>query len=244
LGRSGRRGELDPTRDESRPSALWARIYETTRRRILSCDLPPGAPISEMSLAKEYSTSSTPVRDALGRLRQEGLITRGPGRSYRVAQLTLADVRELAELRYVLESGIVRLAIERAGLEDIEQLRQLSQLGDAKDLSGRQLIERNRAFHLTVAKVSGNQRAIIALTRVLDDSERLFHIGIRALPGEQMEQAHLALVEAIAARDVDRAVSICKHEAFDTSERVLQLILRDPWGTNSQLLSAVSAEGA
>jgi DNA-binding GntR family transcriptional regulator len=198
-----------------------------------------------MSLAKEYATSPTPVRDALGRLRQEGLITRGPGRSYRVTPLTLADVRELAELRYVLESGIVHLVIERATPEDIEQLRQVSQLEDAGDLSGPQLIERNRAFHLAVAKLSGNQRAVAALTRVLDDSERLFHIGIRALPRDQMEQGHLSLVEAIQARDVDTAMTICKHEAFDTSERVLQMLLREPWGVDTQRLGAISAqEGA
>jgi len=198
-----------------------------------------------MSLAKEYATSPTPVRDALGRLRQEGLVTRGPGRGYRVAPLTLADVRELAELRYILESGVVRLAIQRATVEDIRQLRELSRLEDGKNLSGPELIQRNRTFHIALAKLARNVRTTAALGRVLDDSERLFHIGIRALPSDQMEKSHLSLVEAIEQGDFDTAVRICEHEAFDTSERVLQLLLREPWGTQGQLLTAVTAqEGA
>jgi len=219
---------------------LWSHIYEETRRRILTCALLPGSLVSENGLAAEFGSSPTPVRDALGRLRQEGLVTRGEGRGYRVAPLTLADVRELAELRFMIESGIVRLAIQRATPADTQRLRELGRAPEGEAISGPELIQRNRIFHLALARASRNARAEVALTRVLDDSERLFHIGIRALPSDEMAQMHLSLIDAIDHREVETAVTICEHEAFDTSKRVLQQLLHEPWGTEGQLVGAVT----
>src|SRR5580658_1688074 len=92
--------------------ARWADVYERLRRRILTLDLEPGTQLSESSLAVEYGVSPTPVRDALGRLSQENLVTTRPGRGYWVAPLEIRDLHQLAEFRFILERGVCEILIQ------------------------------------------------------------------------------------------------------------------------------------
>ena len=88
-------------------------VYEALRADILCCALPPGSAISEASLAARYSYGKSPVRLALSRLRQEGLVHASPRRSFVVSSITLRDVHDLYELRLVLEPAGARLAAGR-----------------------------------------------------------------------------------------------------------------------------------
>src|SRR3712207_1225805 len=85
-------------------AARWAYVYDNLRLRILTLELAPGASLTESLVAKELDVSPTPVRDALGRLCQDGLVEVVNGRGYRVAPLTVPDIAEICDLRFALES--------------------------------------------------------------------------------------------------------------------------------------------
>ncbi|MDO8836976.1 MAG: GntR family transcriptional regulator, partial [Vicinamibacterales bacterium] len=89
--------ELDPT--VSSPAAISDRVYATLKHRILTCVLLPGQRVVEKELCAEMGISRTPLREALNRLALEGLVVLRPYRGYVIAPLTVADFRELCELR-------------------------------------------------------------------------------------------------------------------------------------------------
>jgi len=204
----------------------WEKVYRDTRQRILTLELAPGSSLSEISVAREFGISATPARDALGRLCQEGLVVVGPGRGYSVAGLSISDVAQLAEARYVVESGIVQVAIRRARPDQVAHIRTIAQRLEESDLDFGELIERNQDFHIAVAELTGNRRLIDMLRRVVDDSRRIFHLGITALPVEEMIGAHRRLIDAIESKDVVAALVVCEQEAYGTSERVVAQLIR------------------
>ncbi len=213
-------------RSSTRPESQWEAVYRETRRRILTLELAPGTPLSEITVAEEFGTSPTPARDALGRLRQEGLVVQARGRRYAVAGLSISDISELSELRFVLESGIVQIAIQRVTPDRLNHVRDVAGTLEEPGLGFSELIERNQDFHLAVAELTGNQRVTGALRRVLEDSKRIFHLGITALPVDEMVETHRRLVEAIERGDLDAAIGVCDIEAFGTAERVVGQLMR------------------
>jgi len=220
-------------------AARWTFVYENLRNRILTLELAPGASLTEGFVAKELEVSPTPVRDALGRLCQDGLVEVVNGRGYRVAALTVADIGEICDLRFVVESGGLRLACERDDADGIAELRELSRLTGDQSVSPRELISRNQDFHVAIARIAGGRRTAEALERVMADSTRIFHLGLANFSSVGMQPTHDALVDAIEARDLERAVELCREECLGTSERVLARMLRSR-GTTIPLASSVA----
>jgi DNA-binding GntR family transcriptional regulator len=208
--------------------ARWAQIHAQLRRRILSCELAPGASVSEVALAREYDVSPTPVRDALARLRQEGLVSPANGRSYQVTPISLSDFRSLGDARFVLESGIARIVIAEATRAEIDELEKIARLPHPRPIDPSELIALNRAFHLAVAQLTNNHRLVAMLAQALDESERLFNLGIVSWPVEHLEETHLELVEALRRRDLEKATAICLQETQETNQRVLEALMRNP----------------
>lgn len=88
----------------SAPVSRPDHIYGILKYRILTCALRPGERLVEKPLTEELQTSRTPLREALNRLAQEDLVILTPYRGYAVSPLTVKDIRELCELRLILES--------------------------------------------------------------------------------------------------------------------------------------------
>lgn len=207
-------------------AARWAFVYDNLRSRILTLELAPGASLTESLVAKDLDVSPTPVRDALGRLCQDGLVEVVNGRGYRVAPLTVSDIAEICDLRFVVESGALRLACERVDGPGLEELRRLSELTGDASVGPRELIRRNQDFHVAIARLAGGRRVAEALERVMDDSTRIFHLGLATFSEVGMKPTHDAMVDAIEAKDYERAVELCREECFGTNERVLAQLLR------------------
>jgi DNA-binding GntR family transcriptional regulator len=135
-------------------------------------------------------------------------------------------MKQLAELRAILETGVVRLVAVRARPNDLATLRELARFERSQAFNGAELIRRNRFFHLHLSRLAANAPLTAAIARLFDDCERLFYLGITALPTEEMEATHLRLVDALERHDIDTAEAICEKEAHDTTERVLRALLR------------------
>src|SRR5436309_10950139 len=101
---------------------LWQRVYEHLREEILSERLEPGAELLEVPLSEELGVSRGPLREAIGRLAAEGLVTVRPRRGAVVRSLSKDEFLELYQVREALEMMAVRLAVPRLTNEDFEAL--------------------------------------------------------------------------------------------------------------------------
>src|SRR3954469_2687783 len=131
-------------------------IYEKLRAEILDCRLKPGADLREQELAARFAVSKSPVRDALLRLEREQLVTIAPRQGYRVAPISLSDARDLLRLRSVLEGACAAEAAREADGAELATLDRFRTFRPSHWLEG--FAGYNRAFHCTLARVSGNRR--------------------------------------------------------------------------------------
>src|SRR5579863_8467024 len=95
------------------------RTYSTLKQDIITCELKPGASVSEAELCRRYNVGRTPVREACRRLHEEALIQIIPFRGYFIAPVTIEEYRSLHEAQFVIEPACAALAAERATAAEI-----------------------------------------------------------------------------------------------------------------------------
>lgn len=205
------------------------RIYVELRRSIIMGHRMPGERLSIEEIAARYGTSVTPVRDALQMLSQEGLVTIKPRSGYFVTRITLKQLRDLLELREVLELASVERAAKRITESELEQLEHVHQgyTGD-DDESYDRYTDENRRFHYLVALASGNQELAEALGRLHD---RLARFMVIRRAGETMELTHARLIAALRAHDPEQARQAMIAELKETSAAILDRVIREEGGS-------------
>jgi len=184
------------------------RVYDELRQAIIELRLKPGEPLREVPLAEQLGVSKTPLREAFTRLEQEGLVETTSFKGAVVTGYSDRDLREIYELRALLEGAAARAAAERSSDETLEALRDLvarsRERRDAGDLPAlASLLER---FDIMLYDQVTNERigALIDTLRA-----HLTRIGklTEAIPGrvEASVEEHAAIVAAIVAHDADAA---------------------------------------
>jgi DNA-binding GntR family transcriptional regulator len=187
-----------------------AAAHERLRKAVIRLELAPGSPVSEAQLVARYGFSKAAVRSALARLRAEGLVLAEPRRGHVVAPLTLRDVREIYDLRLMLEPPAAAAAATRIEADELARLRTLSEpVLDRDDAASiERFMDANRAVHVSIAIAAGNRRAAVIIARLLDDSERARLLALRAGAGGRGLRAraeHQALLDALQAGDGEQA---------------------------------------
>jgi DNA-binding GntR family transcriptional regulator len=208
--------------------SLARQAYEALKQDILTCELRPGAQIFEGALAARYGMSKTPVREALNLLVQEGLVQVLPRRGYLVAPITLRDVQEVFQLRLLLETAAAELAAVHITEEQLRQLRALVEVrytyGDRASYA--RFLRANRAFHVAVAAASGNSRLAAFVERLLEDMERILHLGLDLRDSaEEMAAEHAALVDALLRGDGALARRVVTEQLQNSRKRVLEALV-------------------
>lgn len=206
---------------------LSSQAYLSIKNGIVTCELPPGQSIAQLDLAEKYQIGLTPVREALRQLAQEGFVQPVPRMGYIVKPITARDVQEIYEMRIILETSSVRLAASRG--TEIE-LRSLVEMADFtytyKDLpSYSRFLEKNMIFHQKIAVLSRNSRLTQQVTRTMDESTRVFHLGLDIRDSaEKMREDHLAVSRALLERDANLAERLIRSEILLSRERVMEAI--------------------
>jgi len=202
-------------------------IFHELRRDILACRLAPGTDLREAELAERFSVSKSPVRDALSRLVQEGLVIVMPRQGYRVAPISLKDVRDMFEYRVVLECASVRLALESASDEALRALDRFRVFHAAEHADG--FIGYNRAFHQALAELSGNARLIRAIAGQIDQMDRVVSMSVEAIgkrDPSRVVQQHCEIIDALQARDSRRAGRLVTRHVEEARKRVVGALTR------------------
>lgn len=198
-------------------------IYTQLRQAILTLELPPGSPMTERELESEFGASRTPVRAALLRLDTEGLVRR-QGRGFIVAPLDLDEIRMLAELREAIETAAVRLAVARASDDDIAALRQLIEDERAGSEADR-VLNASSAFHAQLTRLSGNTLMAESIGGAMARLARTRWLETQSSQSrENAWREHLEMIEAIEARDADRAAELAGAHIRGTTERLVALL--------------------
>lgn len=218
-------------RDDSQAVRLSDVAYERIRADVIRCDLPPGAEATESQLALRYGFGKAPVRAALARLCQDGLVQAQARRGYRVVPVTLKDVRDIFALRLIVEPAAAR---EAAGRVDAARLARLDAACRAGYVPGDSASEgaflaANTAFHVTVAEAAGNRRLTELIANLLDQMERLFHLGLRVRDRTvEMQHEHRALIEALIEGRAEDAGRIAAEQIEAARKMVLDALLSSP----------------
>jgi DNA-binding GntR family transcriptional regulator len=204
-------------------AGLGERLYAELRQAILDCRLPPGAEVYENELARSYAVSKSPVRDALQRLRVDGLVEVMARRGYRIKPVSLADIADLYELRLAYERQSIAGLIARADDATLAGLERYRAYEHGGDLAA--WIAENRAFHTTLARLSGNARLYEATRKLLEEADRVMHLGLsaraRPAPAPRFGQGHDEIIAAIQRRDRRRALALIGGHVEASRDRAL-----------------------
>ncbi|MFN8215331.1 MAG: GntR family transcriptional regulator [Solirubrobacterales bacterium] len=225
---------------EQRPS-LADSAYAQLRRQILEVELWPGATFSENEIAERLELGKTPIREALLRLRLEGLVAVRPRAGYEVAPVTLRGARDSLELRGALDAEAASRACEQpAAGEGLGILNRelLAEAGEA--VAGR--LEADQRFHLAVGAAGGNQALAEAVSRSFTEYLRLAHLAA-AIDAASLPPLpdHTELVDAIAAGEAARARELARGEARDAELRIVQALISSESVATTNVLPAASA---
>jgi DNA-binding GntR family transcriptional regulator len=190
---------------------LWEQVRDRLREDVLSGELAPGTVLSEPSLARSFGVSRGPVREALGRLEHDGLVTITPRRGAIVTELSREEFVDAYQVREALETLAIQLAVARLGEAEIARLRELHQEMVAHATRGEvnAFFEANAAFHGVFVNASGNQK-LQEMYRLLMDQMGRYLARSLALRGslDKSVAEHSAILEAVEASDAERAARL------------------------------------
>lgn len=184
-------------------------VYEKIKEGIINGALAPGLPINESDFARDLDVSKTPVREALMQLEREGLVENIPGRGSAVAHITFQDIREIFEVREIIECGAAKRA---ALMRDEEEVRAKRKELEQYSKKWTEAIELNwgpvEDIHLFIVTRIGNQRLIETYLGLLDHIKRIRqHFGERFTRQRfnKLVAEHLEILDAIIEGNGDRA---------------------------------------
>ncbi|MFV3128992.1 GntR family transcriptional regulator [Niveispirillum sp. KHB5.9] len=179
---------------------LSDQTYEVMRRKILSGIIPPGMPVRQDVIATELGVSKIPLREALGRLEQDGLLISYPNRGYVVRSMSMNEATEVFDLRLKLEPGAMASGAGRANAADHEAARDaLAALEKEQDQDGADHVTQNRLFHLSMIRPAGPVTCQL-LTRLLILSERYVRMHLEPKGREdRARREHRAILAAWTA---------------------------------------------
>jgi len=209
-----------------RKASDWA--LDHIRDSILSGRLTPGEPLLLIPLSTQMGLSTTPVREALVRLKSEGLVEGDARRTFRVAELSLRDVFDHYRLHATFSGMIAERATETLTGEDIAYLRKLDSEMLAKVESGdyEDMYDLNRLFHQRINSVAtGVLRRFTAITARL--------VARRTYPDvigyKSTIHDHAAIIDAMESRDGTRARELTEAHVLQVGEALIAELRDRGW---------------
>jgi DNA-binding GntR family transcriptional regulator len=204
--------------------------YHDLKAMIIDGRLVPGEMILEQELAERLEMSRTPVREALIRLEQEGLLEIKPRRGARVLPISVDDMREIYQLLTVLEATAAHAAAKRK--LDPNELAALEQAVADMDASLATedmdaWAEADARFHALLVAASGNSRLMAVVATMVEQSQRVRRLTLHLRPKPTGSNAdHRAVVEAIKSGDAVAAHDIHHRHRQQSGDMLVELLKR------------------
>jgi DNA-binding GntR family transcriptional regulator len=203
-------------------------IAESIRGAVIYGALQPGQRVKEEELARQFGVSRTPIREAFQLLQREGLLLGSPKRGVTIRAYQKSELDKMYRLRAFLEGYAAREAAERIQAADVERLRRSCErfeVGRASEDFLR-LIEENLVFHDIILEAADDER----LTRIVHELIAVPYI-YRAYfwysphQRDEVERHHRLIVDALEARDGDRAERLIKDHILTARDVVVKTVV-------------------
>lgn len=204
---------------------LAEQVYQYLRSEIMGERVAPGSELSEVAIAEALGISRGPVREAMGRLRAEGLVEVRPRRGAVVASLTRKEFLEAYQVRIALEVLAIREGVAKRTPEAvvaIEELMTAMEKAAAKDED--EFFALNRKLHRAFCELSGNETLLNIYDRLIARMVRYSHRSAR-LRGDLVSSTkeHRAIVEALKAGDAEGAARLMEEHINIPLQRVMEV---------------------
>ena len=182
------------------------------RRRILNGDFPEGFQLKQDALAEDFGMSRIPIREALVQLESEGFVRILPHRGAQVSELSTAEIRELFELRVLLEPRLLRLSAPRLTAEDYVRLDAINAeyRAEIRAMNPARWGDLNTRLHLHLISRAEQPRTLAIVTALLQNTDRYTRLQL-SLTGRgrtRAEKEHVTLVRLCRTGDVDGACKL------------------------------------
>lgn len=201
------------------------RAYELIREKITSLELAPGTLIDEGKLADEMGTGLVPVREALNLLAHDHLVETADQGLF-VSKVKIPDLKQISEIRILLEPYCAQEAAAHATDDDIVVLEALSQeQSQIPSNQPKQLFDLDHKFHQAIAQAARNKY----LTEILEDfyghSRRVWFLVLPHLDFlPTAVESHLEMVQAIKSKDSERAAQMMRDHVQGFYEKVFEIL--------------------
>ncbi len=200
---------------------------EVLRERILRGEYREGEQLRQDALAESLGVSRIPVREALRQLEAEGLVTFNPHYGAVVSSLSLEDIEELCQLRALLESELIRIAIPNLTEEDHERADAILDAYEAA-FERRDIAEwgaLNWRFHSTLLWAANRPLTLSVLSTLHNQSDRYMRMQLALTHGEDTAVGeHRAIAAAARAGEADQAAGLLREHVMGAGRRLIEFL--------------------
>ena len=217
--------EIELNMDEYLP--LRDVVFQTLRKAILTGKLKPGERLMEIQLADQLGVSRTPLREAIHKLEQEGLVTMMPRRGARVAQISEKGLKDVLEVRRALDVFCAELACDRITEDEELRLREACKaFEDATKTKDATIIAKaDVAFHDIIIGSTGNERLISTVNNL---AEQIYRYRFEYIKDDSQHarliEEHRQLMDAILSKNRERAGKAARIHIDNQEQSILSQI--------------------
>ncbi len=209
------------------PRTVKISLVETLRDEIIRGDLAPGQYLRLEEIAARFDVSTMPVREALRDLEAEGLVTIFPHRGATVTELSADELRDIYDIRAVLEEMATRLAVPRMTPATLDELTSLLERMENAAGDVVTVVELNHQFHLILYAASGRNH-LCELNRMLRyRTQHYLHLYIVEVESGHLPQTqgeHRAILEACKRGDADGAAALIRSHVAEVGDAIAQYV--------------------
>ena len=211
--------------------------YEQLRADILSCRVAPGSKLKIQDLCTWHQVSLGAIREALSRLTSEGLVIAEPQRGFRAAPISPADLKDLTAVRIEIDSLCLRKAVELGDVDWESGLvaafhrlsRTPERVAGDPTRSSEEWADAHSAFHTALVEGCASPWLIRLHKQLYDQSERYRRLSVAVAPRRRnIGDEHQKILDAVLARDVDKAVELLAAHLGATTTILLSAELKAP----------------
>jgi len=188
--------------------SLAGQAYRLLEEMLVTLTLAPGQLLAEKDLAERAGIGRTPVREAIQRLSNEGMLTVLPRKGLMVTPLRRSDLAQIVEARRVMERLLVVKAAERATVDQRRALRELASQIEAADHDLAEYFRLDRQLNELLEEASQNRYLVRALAAMHSQCRRLWYLHRERLDLPRAAMLHGGLARAVAERDVTGAIRV------------------------------------
>jgi DNA-binding GntR family transcriptional regulator len=204
-------------------------LYEQLRVGILSGAFPPGLVLRQEELSRRFGASRVPLREAMTRLEVEGLVVLRPRRGYAVLSLERSEIREIFELRAVVEEHLAGIAAETRTAKDLaavlQPLSRMERIAAQTPNQTDKWLDANSEFHARLLSAAHRRHASRFATMLRNQVEPYIRIEIGLTKQVmQAEREHREMYDALQASDATRLRRLCRQHCENTASRLIKAL--------------------